>query len=340
MPNLKITQQDIADALNISRATVSKVFNKKPISGRAKEIILKKAVELGYIDQKSGNFQDLPACDAPFGFILFICAPGEGSTTANASPAQFSQRLRDLILGMEQACRACNYGLIMSILIGQTGNIAKQLQDYAMIKIDGAVLFGVSPGAAGNFINSGDSAPPVVFIEEYDGNGDALMRNDVISFDCVSAMSAIIRRIADSGCKKIAYLSDKPNKNSEKCKLGFQYGCMENGIDAVVEYVDTGKLQWDAFVCENDKLAIELILEMKNHNRSVPEDVLVAGFDCGDEARALEYGLTTTLFNREDLGFKAIEQLVWRIRHPLGLPVAIRLQPIFAFRASTCRKTV
>jgi PAS domain S-box-containing protein len=50
MTNLKITQQDIADALSISRTTVSKVFRQKPVSAKVKETILSKACELGYID--------------------------------------------------------------------------------------------------------------------------------------------------------------------------------------------------------------------------------------------------------------------------------------------------
>ena len=51
MRHLKITQQEIADALKISRTTVSKVFRDKPVSPKIKETVLKKAVELGYIEE-------------------------------------------------------------------------------------------------------------------------------------------------------------------------------------------------------------------------------------------------------------------------------------------------
>lgn len=51
MANPKITQQEIADALNISRTTVSKVFREIPVSPKIKETVLKKAIELGYISK-------------------------------------------------------------------------------------------------------------------------------------------------------------------------------------------------------------------------------------------------------------------------------------------------
>lgn len=50
MANLKVTQQEIAEALNISRTTVSKVFRNIPVTPKVRETILRKALELGYID--------------------------------------------------------------------------------------------------------------------------------------------------------------------------------------------------------------------------------------------------------------------------------------------------
>ena len=45
----KITMQDIADALNISRVTVSKAFNNQSgVSDSLRELIFEKARELGY----------------------------------------------------------------------------------------------------------------------------------------------------------------------------------------------------------------------------------------------------------------------------------------------------
>ena len=45
----KITMQDIADALDISRVTVSKVFNNQSgVSDSLRELVLEKARELGY----------------------------------------------------------------------------------------------------------------------------------------------------------------------------------------------------------------------------------------------------------------------------------------------------
>lgn len=51
-----VTQRDIANALNISNATVSRAFNNGKISAEKKKMILDKADEMGYIEDSSAKF--------------------------------------------------------------------------------------------------------------------------------------------------------------------------------------------------------------------------------------------------------------------------------------------
>ena len=58
----KVTMQDIADALGFSRNTVSKAINNTGvISPTTKELILKKAAEMGYRNLSAADIISVPA---------------------------------------------------------------------------------------------------------------------------------------------------------------------------------------------------------------------------------------------------------------------------------------
>lgn len=62
----KITMKDIADALNISRVTVSKAFNNQSgVSDSLRELIFAKAKELGYAKLPIRRWNSLRRSSAP-----------------------------------------------------------------------------------------------------------------------------------------------------------------------------------------------------------------------------------------------------------------------------------
>jgi LacI family transcriptional regulator len=362
MPNLKVTQQDIADALNISRASVSKVFNNKPISSRAREIILKKAVEMGYIDSYSNNHTGqaegagAAGEDRPEGLILLAYFARKAPHGESGGAAVSVQRFQDLILGMERACKAHNYRLIVSVLTDGGASAVQLLNDYFASNIDGIVFSGDFSEIGGIFGNGG-AGVPFILADVFDMTRNRFIENDVIMFDFTGAMSAMLKRLADAGCGKFAYVGGQAGVYANELRMSFLCGCIENKVEACAACVDSAsarasirrrfaesggaiKERPDAFICESDETAFEIMRELLSNRYSVPEDVCVAGFDSVDDAGALENGLTTSLFSREDLGFKAAEQLIWRIRNPHCSPVTISLRSRVAFRNSTSRLAV
>lgn len=61
----------------------------------------------------------------------------------------------------------------------------------------------------------------------------------------------------------------------------------------------------DVFICSNDNIAVGLISELNHHGVSVPEDVLVTGFDDLDKAMYYKPQITTAVLNREGIGYEA-----------------------------------
>ena len=93
----------------------------------------------------------------------------------------------------------------------------------------------------------------------------------------------------------------------------------------------------DAFVCANDYLAIPLMLALKKKGLSIPNDIMVAGFDGTSQSAFTDPPLTTVKINGAEIGLLAAELLLNRIRIP-SFPYSwtrVKSEPVW--RESTCR---
>lgn len=90
-----------------------------------------------------------------------------------------------------------------------------------------------------------------------------------------------------------------------------------------------------AFVCANDSLALCVVTALMKHGIRVPEDISVTGFDNIDDAALSTPTLSTVNVNKEALGQRAVETLLWRINHPESPKERILLSGDLVFRQST-----
>ena len=72
----------------------------------------------------------------------------------------------------------------------------------------------------------------------------------------------------------------------------------------------------DAFLCANDYIAIHLMTALKKMGLSIPDDVMVAGFDGSPESAVVEPSLTTAEIPSAEIGRLAAETLLGRIQNP------------------------
>jgi LacI family transcriptional regulator len=71
-----------------------------------------------------------------------------------------------------------------------------------------------------------------------------------------------------------------------------------------------------ALVCANDAIAISAMTALNELGRSVPDDVSVTGFDNIEDSYRHTPGLTTVNVPKEVLGRRAVETLLWRLEYP------------------------
>ena len=91
----------------------------------------------------------------------------------------------------------------------------------------------------------------------------------------------------------------------------------------------------DAFVCANDYLAIQLMVALKRRGLSVPNDVMITGFDGSPESAVVDPPLTTAQIPSVEMGRCAAVLLHMRIKDTSAPFTIIQFKTTPIFRGTT-----
>ena len=87
-------------------------------------------------------------------------------------------------------------------------------------------------------------------------------------------------------------------------------------VDWVVNALDSLSHIPDGFICCNDFVAIRIMQALRKKGLSIPEDVMVAGFDGTNEAEVVYPPLTTALIPSAYIGRMSADILLERVENP------------------------
>ena len=90
-------------------------------------------------------------------------------------------------------------------------------------------------------------------------------------------------------------------------------------------------------ICANDFVATDVIQVLKKLGKSVPNDVLLCGFDDSPESRIISPSLTTIHIKGQAMGCAAIELLFSRIKNPDSPFRTLYIETNIVYRESTER---
>ena len=148
------------------------------------------------------------------------------------------------------------------------------------------------------------------------------------------------------------YSGDPYNTPEVERLSGLRAALMERGAKPVSEFIvgnneitggETGAQAWlenphqpSAIFCSNDMLAMGFITEIYRSGASVPGDVSVVGHDDVPFAGMFKIPLTTVGFSTAQMGQKAMEILLARLRRNncCDSPQEILLEPEIIVRSS------
>ena len=327
----KVTIQDIANELQLSRNTVSKAINNTGVLADAtREKILRKAAEMGYKQfAYLPLFQEGAAKTAGLSILPSDKREIAMLTTQFLSSSHFSSMMLDRFQSEIEHLHSCTTihrispielkekKLPSSLDIQRTaGIICIEVFDYdyaqMLCDLDVPLLFVDTPVM--------DMRPPL--------KADRLYMENRIEVQ--NAVAHMVQR----GKKRISFAGDKNHCQSfferyMAYKDAVEYFGLTEGLStcampsgqqnypvSLYETIRRFKTMPDAFVCANDFVAMDLVKALNELGYSVPDDIWVCGFDDSQEASYFSPHLTSIHIHGQIMGYTAANLLMTRIEEP------------------------
>lgn len=338
----RVTIQNIADACGLSRNTVSKVFNGRgSVPEATRQSVLQKAQELGYY-----QLPDKPSV-APV-----IPQNGNIALLTHNKPLNHSFGSHFVTAFTDQICRA-GYNLKM-YEISDSELEARTLPPHLLLK-DTAGILGIELFDKGYLEMLCAVGLPIILVDCNAGAGYSILHGDLILMDNYASSISLTRHMLVMGAKTIGFVGDIRHCTSfEERWLGYRTAMQEAGLepDAACSILAKdskmyGNPDWyrmqldrmpripDAFVCANDYIAIHLMTALKKKGLSIPNDVMIAGFDGSPESDIVEPALTTAQIPSAEMGRITADILLNRIQNPERPFLRTYVGTIPVFRGST-----
>lgn len=305
----KVRMADIAQKLGISIVSVSKgLAGKDGVSDEMRAKILETAAQMGYVAPQARKEERITSGNV--GILVadrFI-----------ADNAFYPALYRQVMVRLAES----GYSSIMEIVSPEVET--KEIMP-AMVrgnKVDGIIFMGeLRRSYLKKVISSG---LPFILLDFYDEELEA----DSVTSDNVAGAFRITNAILKSGKRKIAYVGSIFATSSIMDRfLGYSKALLQAGLpyrpDWRLEDRDVeGRFipirlpedMPDAFVCNCDEVAYNLVEQLKGLGYRIPEDIAVTGYDDHRFAQICDPPLTTYRVNVEDMGRMAAVQLLRKIK--------------------------
>ena len=337
----------IAQDLNLSRSTVSKVVNQVPgVSEKNRKLVQDYISSLSKAASASAGLMSgdsSPAAMSPR-TILF---------TYNSNSSNHVEYINGLLEGMEKIIKKEGHMLALHIV---TGSRKPFFPDSVYNgNVSGIISFNNHEEP---IIEELESLPvPVVLFDMPYSKDPVHYRSDVVSTENAAALCQVIRLLHEKGRKRFGYFGYP----QYCCSMNERWRCFQDtlselrlplipelcflddydsrpGIDitrVLCERIRSLPSLPDVFICASDKQAIMMNLALKELGISVPGQTALVGFDNLPESLRQSPQLTTIDAHASLQGEMAARLLLDRIINPERPPLILRCQTQLLLRGST-----
>ena len=174
---------------------------------------------------------------------------------------------------------------------------------------------------------------------------------DLVGIDNIEAGFVVARHLIEQGCRTIGFSTrPQPAMTVQLRIMGCREAMLQAGLDPaelIVHELDMTEPRQaaktvlrdnpDGLVCANDATAAILLRALVDDGVSVPENLLVAGFDDVRYASLLTVPLTTYRQPCADIGLTAVQTMKDRLLHPERAAHRIFLKGELIVRSSSRR---
>jgi len=339
----KVTIQDIAKELNLSRNTISKALrNSEQVSYETKCMIIKKACEMGYTKLSPAVLKQFKLKDKS----------DEIKTIVVLMKRDISIFWNSIIMGISDELNRCGGKLQLNFI-----NDEDEKDLILPLNLDedvsGIIILSVLSQKYINEIMKHDI--PAVFLDA-PSNVEAIANyGDIIICEGFNSVKQITSNLISQGLKKIGFIGDITYcktindryqgyiKALEEANIEFDNSIVaayhaQNKFYVTQEVeaaLDNFPYIPEAIVCANDDIALDVIRYLKNRGLAVPRDVAVTGYDDMESLTQAEPFITTVRVPKQKLGRRLVQQLMWRIKYPDFPKEIIFLKAQVIFRESS-----
>lgn len=338
-PQKDITIYDIAEALSLSPATVSRGLKDHPaIRKDTRKRIVDKAKEMGYQ-------QNLFASNL---------RRSRSNTIGVIVPRLNSSFMSSVIAGMEKVANAAGYNLIIS----QSGeSMTKEITNVKTLynsRVDGLLVsLAHNTENISHFDAVLDKGIPLIFFDRVFEHPDCTS----IVIDNYRAGYEVTDHLLSQGCKNLAHitLDLKRNVYADRLRgykhaledhkmpfdeqLVFQCNPNDHEATAVSKHILGLKTLPDGIFCASDSSAVSCMRVLKQAGIRIPEHIAIAGFNNDPVSSVIEPNLTTVNYPGEEMGEVAASTLIKRLNRLEGENLStIVLHHDLVIRDSSVRK--
>lgn len=331
----KVSMQDIADRLNISKNAVSLALQNKPgVGEEMRRRIIEAAKELGY-----GGYAEQQALGAP----VLVLVPERIMSYEDNDHFQF---FHDMIWGLEKSIRAQGLNAVIAPIDAEMEEGLQLPRHCVDMAYKGIILFGIVNKDYARLVWELDV--PMVMLDSYHrGLPCPVVASDNIE-GAHEAVSALIR----SGHRDIGFIGPTNLTTShEERWFGYWKAMADNGLaidmakamtssasfqhteEEIGAFLDGLRQLPTAFFCGNDRIAFLLAGQLRDRRLRVPEDISIVGYDDLKYGEEHGLGMTTMRVEKKRMCDAAASMLL-SLQAPCREMVRMYIRPTLVQRGS------
>ena len=332
----RVTIQDIADELGISRNTVSKAINNTGIlADTTRDKVLKKAMEMGYkqfsyvtVAKPGSSVLSIPSPKEKTEIAVFLTNFVGGNHFATVMLDKFQKELAGL-----------GYSLTMHRILTEEQDDRKLPASFFQERTAGIICIEMFDYEYDQMLCS--LGLPILFVDAPVTCLKKPLEADLLCMDNQSGICLFVKEMARRGKTKIGFIGEHMHCQSfferymayrnamyltglpcpdEYCITGNKEGVRNPSSEDYQEYLTESfqKISHlpEVFICANDFVALDALQVLKRSGYSVPDDVWLCGFDDSPESKIVTPSLTTIHIHSQIMGFSAVNLLMSRINEP------------------------
>ena len=325
----RVTIQDIADELGLSRNTVSKALNNgEGLADATRERIIRTAMDMGYkqfaitsslmagaqaIASSADAVADQQANEIALVSAKFLGGSHFASLMLDAFQNEFAQLGYSLTMHRVSDAHISSLTLPLTFRREQTAAIIcfemfDRAYDEMLCKLDLPILFVDSPARV-----DGITLPA-----------------DTLLMDNSTGVTQLVNQLLAAGKTRIGFLGKHTWCQSfYERYTSFRLAILLAGHEVEDRFCileNTKQVLWDrlgqleelpdVFLCANDFVALDALEFLTSNGYEVPRDVWLAGFDDSTESRRSAPPLTTVHIHTQVMAYCAVQMLRSRMREP------------------------